>query len=312
MKKKIFALLFAFCICYGIVFPKPFAAAAANGLYLWYHSVLPTLLPFSILSAIVIRSGIYDTVFERFSPVLGRIYPLRAPLFFPLIAGFLFGFPLGSKLCADLYHVGKISKKEAITASCISNNFGPAFLYNYVFASLPENQISGWLFLLICYLPPLLLGRILIFASHSTAPEKCPEKMPASRSEITLKIIDDGIMNGFTTMIKLAGYIMFFSIAADMMQHIPFQHSVVSCCFTGFLEITNGIYAITGTNLSPQGQYLLAAAFVSFGGLSGIFQTASMLSELKTGMRTYVKFRICNTFVTVLLTAALVYCRLHR
>ena len=46
--------------------------------------------------------------------------------------------------------------------------------------------------------------------------------MPASRSEITLKIIDDGIMNaGFTTMIKLAGYIMLFSIAADFAGHLP-------------------------------------------------------------------------------------------
>ncbi len=312
MKKKLLAILLALCICYGILFPKLFAAAAANGLYLWYHSVLPTLLPFSILSGIVIHTGIYDTVFDKISPVLGHIYPLRAPLFFPLIAGFLFGFPLGSKLCADLYHVGKISKEEAVTVSCISNNFGPAFLYNYVFASLPENHMPGWLFLLLCYLPPFLLGRILIFTVHSSVPGKCSEKMPASRFEINLTIIDDGIMNGFTTMIKLAGYIMFFSIAADMMQHVPFQHPAVSCCFAGFLEITNGIYALTCTNLSPTGQYLLATAFVSFGGLSGIFQTASMMSELKTGMRTYVKFRICNTFATVLLTAALVCCLLRR
>ncbi|WP_296115749.1 hypothetical protein [uncultured Eubacterium sp.] len=312
MKKKMLAFLLALYICYGILFPKLFAAAAANGLYLWYHSVLPSLLPFSILSGIVIHTEIYDTVFDKICPILGRIYPLRAPLFFPLIAGFLFGFPLGSKLCADLYHVGKISKEEAIIVSCISNNFGPAFLYNYVFASLPEHQMPGWLFLLLCYLPPLLLGRILIFTVHSNVPEKCSEKMPASRFEIKLTIIDDGIMNGFTTMIKLAGYIMFFSIAADIMQHIPFLHPAVSCCFTGFLEITNGIHAITCTNLPPTGQYLFATAFVSFGGLSGIFQTASMLSELKSGMRTYVKFRMYNTFATVLLTAALVCCQFHR
>lgn len=312
MKKNFLACLIALCICYGIVFPKMFASAAANGLYLWYHSVLPTLLPFSILSAIVIRSGIYDTVFERLSPVLKRMYPLRAPLFFPLIAGFLFGFPMGSKLCADLYHVGKISKKEAMTVSCISNNFGPAFLYNYVFSALPKTGIPGWGFLLLCYLPPLLLGRIILKDTSCAFSEKSPEKMPASRSEITLKIIDDGIMNGFTTMIKLAGYIMFFSIAADMIQHIPFQNPVISCCFTGFLEITNGIYAITDTNLSVTWQYLLAAAFTAFGGLSGICQTASMLSELHTGMGTYVKFRICNTFITVLFTAALVCCLYHR
>ena len=312
MRKKFLAFLVTLCICYGIIFPTYFSTAAGNGLYLWYHSVLPTLLPFSILSGIVIRSDMYDKIFEKISPFLGHFYPLRAPLFFPLIAGFLFGFPIGSKLCADMYRIGKISQKEAITVSCISNNFGPAFLYNYVLSSLPEIGMPGWMFLMTCYLPPLLLGRMMLVFTHNNFSEKSPEKMPASRSEINLKIIDDGIINGFMTMIKLAGYIMFFSIAADIMQHIPFLHPAVSCCFTGFLEITNGIHAITCTNLPPTGQYLFATAFVSFGGLSGIFQTASMLSELKSGMRTYVKFRMYNTFATVLLTAALVCCQFHR
>lgn len=308
MRKKFLAFLVTLCICYGIIFPTYFSTAAGNGLYLWYHSVLPTLLPFSILSGIVIRSDMYDKIFEKISPFLGHFYPLRAPLFFPLIAGFLFGFPIGSKLCADMYRIGKISQKEAITVSCISNNFGPAFLYNYVLSSLPEIGMPGWMFLMTCYLPPLLLGRMMLVFTHNNFSEKSPEKMPASRSEINLKIIDDGIINGFMTMIKLAGYIMFFSIAADMIQHIPIGYPIISCCFTGLLEITNGIHAITGTNLSIIWQYLLATAFVAFGGISGICQAASMLSELDTGMRTYIKFRICNTFATLLLTAVLAYC----
>lgn len=88
------------------------AKSAANGLYLWYHSVLPTLLPFGILSGIILRTGMYDAILERISPFLKGIYPLRPPLFYPLIAGYLFGFPLGSKLCADLYDLGKSAKTK--------------------------------------------------------------------------------------------------------------------------------------------------------------------------------------------------------
>ena len=62
----------------------------------------------------------YDAILERISPFLKGIYPLRPPLFYPLIAGYLFGFPLGSKLCADLYDLGKISKNEAVRVSCIA------------------------------------------------------------------------------------------------------------------------------------------------------------------------------------------------
>ena len=128
MKKKLFILCITICIGYGIICPDLLAKSAANGLYLWYHSVLPTLLPFGILSGIILRTGMYDAILERISPFLKGIYPLRPPLFYPLIAGYLFGFPLGSKLCADLYDLGKISKNEAVRVSCISNNFGPAFV----------------------------------------------------------------------------------------------------------------------------------------------------------------------------------------
>lgn len=110
--KKIFSILiFTLCLLYCIVRPRQIALATAGGLALWYHSVLPTLLPFSILSGIMVRSGIYDSLSERIYPWFSKIYPVRAPLIYPLIAGFLFGFPLGSKICADLYDTGKITAK---------------------------------------------------------------------------------------------------------------------------------------------------------------------------------------------------------
>lgn len=175
--KKIFSILiFTLCLLYCIVRPRQIALATAGGLALWYHSVLPTLLPFSILSGIMVRSGIYDSLSERIYPWFSKIYPVRAPLIYPLIAGFLFGFPLGSKICADLYDTGKITAKEAEVISCISNNFGPAFLYNYMVLSLNGGFLSGWMLLLICYLPPLLLGRFVLFSVQHQLPEKDRKK----------------------------------------------------------------------------------------------------------------------------------------
>lgn len=176
MKKKLFILCITICIGYGIICPDLLAKSAANGLYLWYHSVLPTLLPFGILSGIILRTGMYDAILERISPFLKGIYPLRPPLFYPLIAGYLFGFPLGSKLCADLYDLGKISKNEAIRVSCISNNFGPAFVVNYVLAALPEGVMPDWMFLAICYGTPLLLGWFMLWRAPENPPEKTQKK----------------------------------------------------------------------------------------------------------------------------------------
>ena len=84
-------------------------------------------------------------------------------------------------------------------------------------------------------------------------------------------------MNGFTTMIKLAGYIMLFSIAADFAGHLPLPGTALSGCVIGLLEITNGIYTVSGTEWPAEIKYLSAMAMVSFGGISGIFQTRSVL-----------------------------------
>lgn len=176
MKKKLFILCITICIGYGIICPDLLAKSAANGLYLWYHSVLPTLLPFGILSGIILRTGMYDAILERISPFLKGIYPLRPPLFYPLIAGYLFGFPLGSKLCADLYDLGKISKNEAVRVSCISNNFGPAFVVNYVLAALPEGVMPDWMFLAICYGTPLLLGWFMLWGHQKIRRKKTQKK----------------------------------------------------------------------------------------------------------------------------------------
>lgn len=308
--KKIFSILiFTLCLLYCIVRPRQIALATAGGLALWYHSVLPTLLPFSILSGIMVRSGIYDSLSERIYPWFSKIYPVRAPLIYPLIAGFLFGFPLGSKICADLYDTGKITAKEAEVISCISNNFGPAFLYNYMVLSLNGGFLSGWMLLLICYLPPLLLGRFVLFSVQHQLPEKRPQKMPASRSAISLKIIDDGIMNGFSTMIKLAGYIMLFAIAADFLKQFPIKYDLILCLCTGLLEITNGIHLTSGAALPFHVKYLIDIFIVSFGGISGLFQTASMLRQLSFSLRHYACFKLaCAILATGFLELV---CRLY-
>ncbi|MCC8150764.1 MAG: hypothetical protein LIO96_04750 [Lachnospiraceae bacterium] len=184
MRHKILSILLAFIIVYCLAFPQRMAESAAGGLTLWYRSILPTLLPFSIFSSVIVQSGIYDRFFERLYPLFRIIYPVRSPLIYPLIAGFLFGFPLGSKLCADLYHAGKISSGEVEAVSCISNHFGPAFLYNYLYRNLFQNELPAFAVLTACYLPPLLLGRIRLHQLyHKSGSKENRESSPAAKTK---------------------------------------------------------------------------------------------------------------------------------
>lgn len=308
MKKKIFPVCLALLILYCLLFPRQMAQSVSEGLALWYRSILPTLLPFCIFSNIVIRTGIYDRVFAALFPVVRHIYPVRAPLIYPLAAGFLFGFPLGSKICADLYHAGKISSKEAETVCCISNNFGPAFLYNYMISGVFEGKLPAVLLFAACYLPPLLIGRIQISKLYKSGlPQASPASAvsenakTASRSQINMKIIDAGIMDGFTTMIKLAGYILLSALLADILKNIPWSNELIPCICIGAVEITNGLHHIPPLRSGLLLQAVLAVGMINFGGLSGLLQTNAMMKSTGIHMGQYAWFKLLCSMTGMLL-----------
>ena len=70
---------------------------------------------------------------------------------------------------------------------------------------------------------------------------------------------------------------MLFAIAADFLKHLPLKNDLILCICTGLLEITNGIHLTANATLSFHIKYLIDIFIVSFGGISGLFQTASML-----------------------------------
>ena len=61
MKKIMYIIIVIGFLIYILAFPEKSVGAAAIGLNLWYENMLPTLLPFSILSYILIHSGILDS-----------------------------------------------------------------------------------------------------------------------------------------------------------------------------------------------------------------------------------------------------------
>jgi len=304
MKKKIFVLLVTFIILYCLLFPARMAMSVTDGLTLWYHSVLPTLLPFSIFSNIIIRSGLFDRFFERLQPAVKRIYPVRSPLIYPLFAGFLFGFPLGSKICADLCREGKVSPKEAEIISSISNNFGPAFICNYLYQTAFGEQIPAAVFFAACYLPPLLLGRLWLMR---LSPENrgAENKKMAPGSHINMEIMDASIMDGFTTMIKLAGYIMLSALLADIIRQVSLSNDILHCICIGFVEITNGIHQISLLSTDMTVRAVLAVGIVNFGGLCGLSQTWSIMRSTGIHIKNYICFKLlcslCGMILAVLI-----------
>lgn len=299
MKKKlIFVGLIVFA-AYILCFPKDAVAAAADGLVLWYEKVLPTLLPFAILSNILIYSNYLQYVTRFAGPVIRRLFPVSENGAFILLSGFLFGFPMGSRNCAELLRCGQISKEEADVLFIVTNNISPVFISSYILYQQLSLSSLTFLSFAILFLPPLAAGFILLRKKGSAGRA---QKKPASKAQMNFKLIDAGIMNGFETLTRLGGYIMLFSMAASMVKKLPLS-PMFSLLVTGITEITNGISLLGKAPLAPGVRYVLAMAFTAFGGLSGIAQTSSMIRDTGLSLKRYCILKCILAAVSALLAA---------
>ena len=272
-----------------LMFPQETVRAAGDGLILWYTSLLPTLLPLSIFSNILITSGYFHYITKYLYAVVKPFYPISRSGVFPLFAGLLFGFPLGSKITADLVEKKELSKEEGDILICICNNLSPVFINSYVFREClkrPDLLPFGFA---ILYLPPLIWG---YFKLKKCADYKRTDiKKPASRSQLNFKIIDAGIMNGFETLTKLGGYIMLFSILNAFIRMLPHSGKLAETICAGILEVTNGVHAVTAIS-SPALRFGLALGFTAFGGICGLAQTASMIKDSGLSVSCYLKAKL--------------------
>lgn len=300
MKKKFIFLSLIIFTGYILFCPSDAVGSAADGLVLWYEKVLPTLLPFAILSNLLICSNYLQYITKYLGPVIRIFLPVSENGAFVILSGFLFGFPMGSRNCAELLKDGKISKKEADVLFIITNNISPVFISSYILQqqlAMPELTIISFL---VLYLPPLLLGAILLTASHTGKNKAIIQKKPASGSQMNFKIIDAGIMNGFETLTRLGGYIMLFSMLASMVKKLPLP-MLIKLFITGTTEITNGIRLLSEAPVNTAARYVLAMSFTAFGGLSGIAQTSSMIKDTGLSLKKYSITKIILTAISALM-----------
>lgn len=281
MKKIGFFGFVVSILCFFLFFPEAAGDASQRGLLLWFEQLLPVLLPFSILSGIVLSSHL----FER--DPRGKRRKISTLEWYMIFCGFLFGFPIGSKLAADSFREGKISMKNAAILSCFTNNLSPVFV-----VSVWKNQLRlpqvGFAILLL-YGIPFIFGMCSLLLKGEPMPE---HKKSASRFQLNMQIVDAGIMNGFETLIKICGYVMLFSIISQMILMLPLGNEMAKLLLTGCTEVTNGIALLAESSLTTHSRSLLAILFLSWNGLSGFFQTASILRQAKLPVMYYLKIKL--------------------
>lgn len=319
MKKRyISSIAILIFLCLLVLFPKESLDGATSGLLLWFHTVLPTLLPFLIVSNLIVQLDITNSICSFFYPVLKHFLPITKQGCYPIIIGALSGYPIGAKACGDLVKCGKISKIEGQFLLSLCNNASPMFLISYVtLQSLKCPKYTNIIFIFILlgslissltyYWIVILIRKRkkkknpLSAASIPNATQETDDTNLSIRSISVSELMDCSILKSFEVITKIGGYIILFSILAQMISSFTFLPKTISYCLIGSLEITTGIQAICTSSFSPIKKIVLTLAITSFGGFSSLAQTKSVINGSELSIKTYFAVKLGNAiFVGIL------------
>ncbi|MCC8059376.1 MAG: nucleoside recognition protein [Clostridiales bacterium] len=265
--------------------PAVSVAGALHGLQLWFNVVLPTLAPFIICTRAILADNVITLLMRPFHPVFHRLFGLSISGTFVMLCGLLCGYPLGAKLCADSLKENRISQAEARYLFSICNHPSPMFVLGYVRSCLPFSVSA--LFLVVClYLPilPLSLLSRRFYGWKGKTPLSSHGYAEPARTQFDAQLreppvsLEDILASTSDTMILIGSYIMLFSILSAWIEKLTFLPAAAQAFLAGSAEITTGVKRIAV--LLPDRRALVPTLLcISFGGISGIFQTGSVIKK---------------------------------
>lgn len=276
MKQFLFMILLLFIL---LVFHNETIEGTRNGLLLWYQTLIPSLLPFILVTNALSETNAYQAAaahLKKFFP--NRIYEIMA-----ILLGNLCGYPIGGKIISDFVKNRYIQPQTANRILSLSSQASPMFLIGYVHMHIIRDAIPLPVFLSAIYVPVILCYPFFTRFNHDKTERSgsLPEKSFC---------ISDTFLHAVQIMVTIGIYVIIFSIILCIFLPVC-QHTVLKL-FLSFLEITTGLKLLYTLSLPEIIKLPFLCALSSFGGLCSAFQIKGVLDYSSASIKKYLLDKI--------------------
>lgn len=327
-------ILIAICL---ITFPNQSLDASIQGLTIWWKIVFPSLLPFFIISELLIAFGVVNFIGVLFEPIMRPLFRVPGAGSFGWIMGMASGYPTGAKIAVRLREQNQVTKYEAERLVAFTNASSPLFIFGAISIGFFKDAKLGLLFAVAHYIANIFVGicmrfsstdepiriqtnsrynkkeQIFIRALREMHRERLREKRPLG------EIASDAVINSIKTLVMVGGFIVLFSVLTKilfllniskilafilnillMILAIPSEFALPMV--SGFFEITLGIQQIAEFSQTHFLLSLVVTSFVlGFNGLSVQSQVASIIAKTDIRFFPYLIGRVLHgTFAAIL------------
>lgn len=307
-----------------ITYPKAAFEASLNGLDMWWRIVFPSLLPFFIVSELLIGFGVVRFIGVVLEPIMRPIFRVPGVGGFVWAMGMASGFPAGAKFTARMRQEEQLTKTEAERLVSFTNSSNPLFIFGAVAVGFFENPRIGLLLALSHYIGNVCVGLMMRFHGPATEEKnggtekrrfsimdafralhrtRLEEKRPLG------KMLGDAVKSSIQTLLMIGGFIILFSVLNRLLSLVHFTDIIgmlLSFLFqalhlsselsipliSGLFEITLGSDLTSDTNADLLEKVIIVSFILGFCGFSVQAQVASILSETDINFKPFFIARL--------------------
>ncbi|UHA73988.1 nucleoside recognition domain-containing protein [Paenibacillus sp. 481] len=327
----IFGCMAALLVVCIVSYPDQAFNASLQGLKIWWNIIFPALLPFLVLSEMLIAYGWVHGLGVLLDPLMRLLFRLPGVGGWAWSIGWTAGYPAGAEAVVKLRHQEALSRREAERLLSLSHANNPIFMIAVIGVGFMQQAELGLVIAIVHWISALLSIFVLRLCDKSApdittyrlATEHATSMKPKSSSSLLQRVLEamehahrrdgrpfgkllgESVTSAVHTLMMIGGYMMMFSVIAQVLRlAIPQQFG--NYMMNGLLEVNLGAYTLgSATFTSPIFQAALIGAVVAWSGISAHLQIHSIIKGTDIRYRTFMLSRLLHAGMAFVLTYVL-------
>ncbi|KMJ58518.1 sporulation protein [Bacillus sp. LL01] len=337
IKTLFFAIIISLLTLSLILNPQASFQASVRGLNMWWDIVFPSLLPFLIISELLIGFGVVAFIGVLLEPFMRPLFRVPGVGGFVWAMGMASGYPSGAKLTVRLRQENQITQIEGERLVSFTNSSNPLFIFGAIAVGFFHNPKVGIILAAAHYIGNICVGLVMRFYGpyYKSKPQnefiRAHQKISLRKAFSELhrtrlknnkplgKLLGDAVLSSVQTLLMVGGFLILFSVLNSMLSLISVTAILagIISLFLGFFDISrdlsypliSGLFEITlGGKLTSEvkgvslmEQVIVTSFFLAFSGFSVQAQVASILAESDIRFKPFFLARIMHgTFAAVI------------
>ncbi|CAB1130204.1 Sporulation integral membrane protein YlbJ [Candidatus Hydrogenisulfobacillus filiaventi] len=322
-----------------IVFSEHGYRATVGALKLFFEVVLPSLLPFFILSDVLLATGMVHFLGVFFEPLMRPLFNVPGVGSFVFSMGLAAGYPMDAVLTAKFRRQGLCTKVEAERLLAFTNSADPLFIFGAVAVGLFGHPELGVVLAAAHYAGGLLVGLTYRFYGRQGSGNPLAGQDPGSprpggilqRATAALvaarkedgrpltKVLNQAIEEAMGTLFMIMSYMVLVAVLlrvleatgllpalirplAGLFPLLGLSPHLVDGAVQGLFEIDLGAAATAHAAAPLLQRLVVVSAIIAWSGFSVHAQVASVLAGTDISLKPYFVARVLHALYAAGLT----------